>query len=126
MLIFEEQPVIKVTEEGTAGILTLSAEDHIKALEHEIFVLCKQKIFNGVKITKKAPVWKGKESMRTEQVVLPMSNPVALSPKDTGKLHMTPSHAVPSHLTPLQAVLSQVIPSQPVQAQQAQLLMPAP
>jgi len=52
MLFFEEHPVNKVTEEGTASILTLLAEDHIKALEHEIFILHKQQIFNGVKITK--------------------------------------------------------------------------
>jgi len=66
ILFFKEQPAIKVADQGAASILTLSAEDCIKALEHEIFVLCKQQIFDGVEITKKAPVWKGKELMRTE------------------------------------------------------------
>jgi len=124
-LFFKEQPAIKVAEKGTASILTLSAEDHIKALEHEIFVLCKRQIFNRVEIMKKAPVWKEKEPMRTEWVVPPVSNPVTSSSKDTGKLHATPSHTVPSHSTPSQAVPSQAIPSQPVQAQQAQPSMPA-
>jgi len=123
MLFFEEQPVIRVTEQEAASILTLSAEDCIKALEHEIFVLCKQQIFDRVEIAKKAPVWKGKEPMRTEQVVPSESNPVTSSSKDPSKLHVILSHAVPSHSTPLQTVPSQAIPSQPVQAQP---LMPAP
>jgi len=136
-LFFEEQPAIKVTEQGAASILTLSAEDHIKALEHEIFVLCKRQIFDRVEITKKALVWKGKEPMRTEQVVPFESKPVALSSMDPSELHVTPSHTVPSHSTPShavpshstpshsipshstpsQTVLSQAVPSQPVQAQ---------
>jgi len=41
MLFFKEQPAIKVAEQGAASIPTLSAENHIKALEHEIFVLHK-------------------------------------------------------------------------------------
>jgi len=41
ILFFKEQPVIRVTEKGAASILTISAEDCIKALEHEIFVLHK-------------------------------------------------------------------------------------
>jgi len=41
MLFFKEQPAIKVAEQGAASILTLSAEDRIKALEHEIFMLRK-------------------------------------------------------------------------------------
>jgi len=41
--------------------MTLSADDRIKALEHEILVLQKRQIFDGVEITRKAPVWKGKE-----------------------------------------------------------------
>jgi len=38
-LFFKVNHANKVAEEGTASTMTLSADDHIKALEHEILVL---------------------------------------------------------------------------------------
>jgi len=114
MLFFEVNHVKKVTEEGTASTMTLSADDHIKALEHKILVLRKRQIFNGVEITRKAPVWKGKEPMGKESQLVTSSSRIPVELQEplihSAPLHITPSQAVPSQPASLQNEQSQPVP----------------
>jgi len=109
-LFFEVNHANKVAEDSTVSSMTLLADDRIKALEHEILVLRKRQIFNGVEITRKAPVWKGKEPKGKE------SQLVASSSRIPVKLQEPPIHSAPSHIIP-----SQAVPSQPALSQNGQL-----
>jgi len=84
----------KVAEEGTVSAMTLSADDYIKVLEHKILVLQKRQIFDGVEITRKAPVWKRKEPMGKE------SHPVTSSSRIPVELQKPLICSAPLHITP--------------------------
>jgi len=106
MLFFEANPANKVAEEGTASTMTLSVDDHIKALEHKILVLHKRQIFDGVAIMRKAPVWKGKEPMGKELQPVTSSLRIPVESQEP-LIHSAPSHITPSQATPSQPASSQ-------------------
>jgi len=113
MLFFEVNHMNKVTQEGTVSSMTLSADNRIKALEHEILVLRKRQIFDRVEITRKAPVWKGKEPMGKESQPVTSSSRIPVESQEP-LIHAAPSHITPSQAVPPQPVLSQNEQSQPV------------